>query len=76
MADKVKYKYPEEEDDNEVHAIGHDIEFTLCGSAFEGHESKSLDQGFVYVKQKITCKKCIRIIEHCKTYRTNEIRKN
>lgn len=68
----IKWKYPELEDDFDVHLPGHDTERTLCGHAFEGAAMGSLYdenhklQNFVTTSEPVNCDTCREIWKHCK----------
>lgn len=56
--------------DIELHAACPlNAEYTLCGDAFDGFDSGDLDEAPIFANkdQTITCLKCRRVIDYCKS---------
>lgn len=47
-----------------VHIVGF-AEYTVCGFAMEGEDGDA--EGMYVVPQKVTCERCIEVIEYVKT---------
>jgi hypothetical protein len=77
---RLKWRFPDREDDHSIHLSSNDIERTLCGLAFEGDVSDNPYarsgremQDFVTTKQKANCEQCIEIWKYCKSIKPSEI---
>lgn len=78
MADRVRWKFPEKEEDYCVH-FKLDSEWTLCGLAVEGNcdespysENHKL-QDFVKTTRPADCPQCLHIVDYVKTIKKREI---
>ena len=70
MALKIKIKT---EYDNLVHIDMLANTYTLCGLETAGDEGIGIETG-VRTNEKINCEDCIRIINICKSVKSNEIK--
>jgi len=71
----VRWKIQAMEDDLIHGSNPLNVEFTLCGNAFEGGDQQDVEQDLVETRRRISCPRCIQMIDECKSVKASEVKR-